>query len=247
MRKNNKKIIIILVGVIAVIGIFVILGFKESDRIIARYTTYEHYRYSPIVLDNNIYFPSSFSDKDIKEPKTIGLLGAKDKGWFVDCFASTGAVIVDDNDKEKNKIKVIDDFPMTYIKGQYLSDVKIIEENINKYERFVLCNDSNKGEEDFEVRVSIEKEYLLELVKKFGQVEINNVDYINADDIFYIYVDSPDQKIHERTFDKPIVYIGTIFMKNNKLYYGNFSNEIKDQLYDDFMDKYANLIQGKKQ
>lgn len=172
MRKNNKKIIIILVGVIAIIGIFVIWGFKESDRIIARYTTYEHYRYSPIVLDNNIYFPSSFSDKDIKEPKTIGLLGAKDKGWFVDCFASTGAVIVDDNDKEKNKIKVIDDFPMTYIKGQ------------------------------------------------------------------------SNQKIHERTFDKPIVYIGTIFMKNNKLYYGNFSNEIKDQLYDDFMDKYANLIQG---
>lgn len=246
MNKAIKRIIIVGVSIITITGIIIISGFKESDRINSRYMTDEHYRYSPIVLDNNIYFPSSFDEEDIKETKEVGFLGAKNKGWFVDSFASTGPLFADVSDKDNNRITVKDDFPMTYIKGQYLSDIKIVEENINKYEKFVLCNDSKSVEENFEIRVSIEKKYLLELVNKFGEVEINNNDYINAEDIFYIYVDSPDHKIHERTFDKPIVYIGTIFLKNKKLYYGNMKNEIKDQLYDEFMAKYMNPIKGEK-
>ncbi|NLK94520.1 MAG: hypothetical protein GX275_04920 [Clostridiales bacterium] len=240
--KKITKISIIVIFIILTI-VFLLLSFsKSTDEIVARYVTYENYRYSPILLDNNIYFPSSFDEEEIKDTKIIGMLGAKDKGWFVDSFGSTGLLLVDENDKEINKIKVRDDFPMSYIKGEYLSDVNILNDNINKYENFVLCNDSDNYEEDYEIRISIDKDYLLKLVEEFGQVNINKNDYNNVDDIFYIYVDSPKHEIHNKTFDDAIVYIATIFTKNNKLYYGNLNNEIKDELYDIFMEKYMAIF-----
>ena len=144
--------------------------------------------------------------------------------------------------KKRSTFKVIDDFPMSYVKGDYLADIKIARENINKYDKFVLCNDSDTYKDDSEIRLPVEKEYLIKLIEEFGKVKISIDDYNTADDRFYIYVDSPDNKIHERTFDKPIVYIGTIFMKNNKYYYGNLDNEIKGQLYDIFIEKYCNIV-----
>lgn len=67
-------IIIILIGIIAA------NTFKNKKNIVGRYITNEHYRYSPVELMGEVYFPSSVSLGDKINLKSIGLLGRKDEG-----------------------------------------------------------------------------------------------------------------------------------------------------------------------
>lgn len=51
-----KKIILsILALVIGVLIIFIIFCVKQQESIVARYVTDEHYRYSPVELNGEIY------------------------------------------------------------------------------------------------------------------------------------------------------------------------------------------------
>lgn len=226
MKKKFLLILIVIVIVILVSSILVISGVKRRGNIVARYITGEHYRYSPVKLNGEIYFPVGNEAKEIKGLKSIGHLSGKDKGFFNDIFLDAGAILVEDNNYRH--FTVVDDFPMSYSNIEYLQDPNLIKSNMNKYNNFVLCNDKN----EVETRITIEKELLNKFQEKFGVTKYNIEDFNNCDDIYYIYVDCPKEKIHERTFDNPIIYLGCIFVKDGKLYYENLTNEIKGDLQD---------------
>lgn len=221
-----KKIIFWILAL--VIGILIILCVMQQRNIVARYITDEHYRYSPVELSGEVYFPSSYDFKDDKELKSIGYLSVKYKSFFNDMLLYVGAVLVEDEDNNYLHFTVVDDNPMTYSNIEYLQDSNLIKSNMDKYNNFILCNDNNETE----TRITIEKELLDKLQVEFGLTKYNIEDFNNCDDIYYIYVDSPKEKIHERTFDYPIVYMGCIFVKDDKLYYENLTNEIKGDSLD---------------
>ncbi|MGL5087181.1 MAG: hypothetical protein ACRC68_15950, partial [Clostridium sp.] len=82
----------------------------------------------------------------------------------------------------------------------------------------------------------IKKEILYKLEEQFGEVKYNKKDFEDFEDVYYIYVDSPKSKIYERIFDDPIIYIGCIFIKDDRMYYGNRQNEIKDELKNNIIE-----------
>lgn len=223
MKKIMLRIILLM---LLAVGISVMYPQNDNNDIIARYLTNEHYRYNPVVLNEKLYFPSNFMKDYYENTEGIGLLGHKDKGLFNDLFFSSGMMRVDKNDSELINFIVRDDFSMDYLKADYLNSINVVKDNLNKHSNFVLCNDSNGKE----TRTSVDKELLVELVSEFGEITYNIDDYINADEIYYIYVDSPNHTIHDRTFDNPIVYLGTIFIDDNKFFHGNLNNEIKNEL-----------------
>lgn len=223
-----KKVIfsILALGSVIFIGLLIMLCVRQQGNIVARYITEEHYRYSPVNLNGDLYFPSSYDFKDYKELKIIGHLSVKNKSFIGDILLDVGAVLVEDEDNNYMNFTVLDDNPMTYSNIEYLQSSNLIENNMDKYKDFVLCNDKDKSE----TRTAIQKELLNKLQEEFGIVKYNIEDFSNCDDIYYIYVDLPKEKIHERTFDNPIIYIGCIFVDDGKFYYGNLKSEIKDQL-----------------
>ncbi|SDH40316.1 hypothetical protein SAMN05443529_1131 [Desulfosporosinus hippei DSM 8344] len=122
-----------------------------------------------------------------------------------------------------------------YTKAEFLENPGLVKQALQDYSRFVLCNDDNvKG-----IRILIDKELLVELENKFGNINYRTEDFKNYDKLYYIYVDSPsgytdsdDGKEILEVFDNPIVYMGCIFVVNNKLYYGNMNNNITGELAD---------------
>ncbi len=150
-------------------------------------------------------------------------LGHKDAGFINDNLLITGLILVDKKDSELISFIVRDDLSMDYLKADFLHSIEVIYDNLNKYSYFVLCKDSNGKE----TRIPIKKEFLIDLISEFGEITYNIDDYHSAEEIYYFYVDSPSEKIHDRTFDAPIVYLGTIFVQDNKAYYGNLQNEIE--------------------
>ncbi|WP_461206637.1 hypothetical protein [Clostridium sp. DL1XJH146] len=221
-----KKIIFLFVALIIVVGSIIVCSVIDQEKIIARYVTDEHYRYSPVELKGEIYFPFSYEFSDYKNLNNIGHLSAKNAGFINDLIGDVGPVLVEKEDNDYLHFTVIDDFPMSYSSAEYLRDPNLIKDNMDKYNEFVLCNDKNNTE----TRIKIEKEFLNKLQKEFGVINYNIEDFNNCDDIYYIYVDSPKEKIHERTFDEPIIYMGCIFVKDSNLYYENLANEIKGDL-----------------
>ena len=122
---------------------------------------------------------------------------------------------------------------MTYSKSSYLNE--LVETNLNKYDNFVICTDSNGKE----IRKEINKDILVNLYEEFGVIKSNIDDYKKCSDIYFIYVNDPSDKIHDMTFDNTITYMATIFVEKDKLYYGNLKNEIKGKSYEYF----KNLLQ----
>lgn len=222
-----KKIILgISILVISIISIIVLISVKEQKDIIARYVTDENYRYKPVELNGDVYFPSSIDLGNEKNLKSIGYLSVKDKNIVNDLLLIVGKVFINENDKDYTHFSVVDDFAMNYTKGSYLQDKNIINDNMNKYNDFVLCNDKN----DIEIRTTIEKDILYMLQNEFKTIEYKVDDFKNCDDRYYIYVNSPQEKLYDRTFDNPIIFMGCILNKDNNFYYGNLDNEIKGEL-----------------
>lgn len=219
--KMKKKIVI---GILlSIILVTIVVKSVTRYEIIARYITNEHYRYSPVVLYEKLYFPSDFMKEHYENTQGIGFLGHKDAGLINDSLLITGLIEVDKNDSELISFIVRDDLSMDYLKADFLNNIDVIYDILNKYSNFVLCKDT-KGKE---TRIPIKKEFLIDLISEFGEVTYNLDDYHAAEEIFYIYVDSPSEKIHDRTFDDPIVYLGTIFVQDNTAYYGNLQNDIE--------------------
>ena len=177
-------------------------------------------------MKDEVYFPSTVDLGNENGLKEIGYLSVKNKSIVNDLLLIVGKVLVDESDKNYTHFSVIDDFAMNYTKGEYLQDKNIINDTMNKYNDFVLCNDKN----DLETRITLEKDVLYMLQDEFKTIEYKADNFKNSDDRYYIYVNSPQKKLHGRTFDDPIIFMGCILVKDNKLYYGNFDNEIKGEL-----------------
>lgn len=236
--KKIKLGVIILGAVVLLIGSTVLINTKKKQNsIVARYITDEHYRYSPVELYGEVYFPSSVNLGNTNELKSLGFLSTKDKGIINDSFFLVGSVLVEENDKEINNFSIVDDFSMNYTKGDYLNDENIINKYMDRYNEFVIVNDNH----DSETRSTIEKDILYSLQDKFKDVEYIADDFKNSDSRYYIYVNSPKEKIHNRSFDNPIIFIGCILIKDNKFYYGNLNNEINGELFDKLKPYIVNL------
>ena len=222
----KKKVILILVLIFFITTGIIALGVKQSKNIVARYVTNEHYRYSPVQLNGEIYFPSSYNFKDNDKLKSIGHLGVKDQSLIKDILLDVGNVLVENNDSNYFHLSVQDDNSMNYSSAKYLQQSNYIETNMMNHTSFVLCKDNKNSES----RIGIKKELLTALQEKFNRVNYSLGDFKNCKNIYYIYLDSPKEKIHERTFDDPIIFMGCIFVKDGNLYYGNLSNEINGDL-----------------
>ncbi|MHC1683858.1 MAG: hypothetical protein AB6733_13040 [Clostridiaceae bacterium] len=222
-----KKIIFSIVALAIVISSgFIIFYVKQHNGIVARYVTDEHYRYSPVELNGDIYFPSNYNFQEHKKLKSIGHLGVRNKSFINDILLDTGDVLVEDEDNNYLHFTVQDDNTMTYSSAKFLQESDYIKNNMDAYNKFVLCNDNDSNE----TRITIKKEMLNKIQEEFKIVKYNLEDFKNCDDIYYIYVDSPKEKIHGRTFDNPIIYMGCILVKGDNFYYGNLTNEIKGDL-----------------
>lgn len=221
-----KKIIFSIVVLAIISSVFIIFYVKQHNGIVARYVTDEHYRYSPVKLNGDIYFPSSYNFQEHKKLKSIGHLGVRNKSLINDILLDVGAVLVENEDNNYLHFKVQDDNPMIYSSAKYLQELDYIENNMDTYNNFVLCNDNNSTE----TRISIKKELLNKIQEEFKIVKYNLEDFENCNDVYYIYVDSPKEKIQGRTFDDPIIYMGCILVKDDNFYYGNLTNEIKGDL-----------------
>ncbi|ADL52284.1 hypothetical protein [Clostridium cellulovorans] len=178
----KKVVLIILTILILAICILVIFYGKRQGIIVGRYVTNEHYRYSPVELNGDIYFPSNYDFKDNKELKSIGHLGVKDKRSINDILLDVGEILVEKEDRDHIHFTVIDDNPMSYSKVNYLQDLSFIKSNIDKYNSFVLCNDRDTAE----ARIIIEKDVIVKLQETFGTIKYNKEDFNNCDDIYYI-------------------------------------------------------------
>lgn len=211
---------------IVIIGVIVFISVKEQMNIVARYISDENYRYNPVELNGELYFPSNVNLGNEKNLKSIGFLGRKDEGIINDSFLLVGSVLVNENDKNYINFSIVDDLTMNYTKGNYIEENELISGNMNKYNNFVLCNDKN----DIETRIPMEKDLLYMLQNELTSVEYKVDDLKTSDDRYYIYVESEEDKLHDRTFDNPIVFMGCILIKDNKFYYGNLDNEIKGEL-----------------
>jgi len=118
-------------------------------------------------------------------------------------------VIVDKTDENYTHIKTggVDD-ATRFTKAKYLERKEHVNEILEKYSKFVLCNDNyNKP-----VRLSIDKEIIIELENKFGEIEYKVEDFDKYKEIFYIYVNSPSGHVEglkgeiDAIFDDPIVF-----------------------------------------
>lgn len=224
MKKNKKGIIYIAIIAI-VICIAVVISFNynkegrfNSKKIVAKMLT-SSIEYGPLEFQDYIYFPSKFKFSDELNSNPVGTVEPKNMNFIIYLFMNH-KIVTDKTDSSNTHIRTLGDDSRFYSKSEFLENANLANEAFEKYSRFALCGVNAKEMED----IQIDKDILIKLEERYGEIKYNKEDFDKANKIYYIYANYLNTQDSE--------FIGCIMDYQGNLYYGNLSNKIDKSLAD---------------
>ncbi|MFZ7122031.1 MAG: hypothetical protein ACOWWH_13910 [Eubacteriaceae bacterium] len=241
-KKNDAKwykfgLLILLILVISsstIIWNKISYEVKTNSNIVAKRLTDDRLRHGPIEFNGKVYFPSSYTFPEERNTDVLGDIVPKDASTLT-LLIMNDQIVADKDDQYYTHLKTQGDDFTRFTKASFLEDPILVRENLMNYSKFVLCNDDNVKD----IRITINSKMVNKLEENFGKIEYNINDFNKCGNIYYLYVDKATNDNMNSTleiFDDPIIYIGCIFVVDEKLYYGNLNNSIEGELYDELID-----------
>ncbi|MDZ5034002.1 hypothetical protein [Clostridium perfringens] len=204
----------------------VVIGFNynkkgrfKSKKIVAKMLTSNSLEYAPMEFNGNIYFPSRFKFPEKLKSEPLGTVEPKNMSFFV-YLIMDHQIIADKTDSSNTHVKTLGDDSRFYSKAEFLENPNLSNNIFEKYSDFALC----EGDEGKETKTQIDKDTLIKLEEKYGEVKYDKDDFNKVDKIYYIYGNYLNTQDAE--------FIGCILSYENKLYYGNLNNSMEGPLYE---------------
>lgn len=220
LKSKRKNIGLILVTIFVSICLIIYFNYNKegrfkSKKIVAQMIT-NNVEQSPVAFEGNIYFPSSYTFSEDNNTEPLGQVEPSKMSFFV-YLIMDHRLVCDKSDRFNTHIKTKGDDIRSYSKVDFLENTKLVKDAMDRFSNFLLYDSA-----DTKIKSVIDKELVTKLENQFGEVKYNIDDFKKADKISYIYVDTMKRE--------EVTYIGTILSYKNKLYYGNLSNLIEEEL-----------------
>ncbi len=230
MIKRNKTIITTSF-IIVITAMFVVYFFAapsdeplEYDKVAECLT--EDSILGPIVYENEIYVPIDIELNYDEKGKDLGYIAFKGE----DCDSrfykmAVSNVLYTDKKGEKTYVQMSGATENTYKK---LSVVESIDSWKND-NVFLLWDEEWSSESAYSKEITgyteCEKELIESLEEEFDDVKINPHDF-NDYDAYFTIVSYKQMKDAVESDNPKGTWVGCIFVKDNKFYYGNYENQI---------------------
>ncbi len=244
-KKRSKRIIIgsiTLVIVVFITGIIYISSQltkaygEVKDLEIAGTQLTEDHVFGPMLLGNQVYFPTH-QEIEMKEEEQLGFFTFKGEdatGLFYRLFISNFA-IVDKADPQRTYCKVEGADMYTYVKAQTMEQSYPIKEYVN-----IMTFDADwldqhaMAEANSRVGMhDVDPSLFRKLEERFGAVAYRSEDFDQID-AFYALVGVKKAYVQDKWQPEADYYLnysdvlGCILVKNGQYYYGNLENKIPE-------------------